>query len=132
MRRSYHRRGAENLNGDARELFDRGQARRDLGDAVVPERPHALLHRGSLELLAARLLRGERLERLAHRQELEDPDPALVTGLVASRAPALAVEDHPVRLRRDVRRDARLDELLDRRRIHLAAVRAELAPEALG
>ena len=52
--------------------------------------------------------------------------------LVAPRAAALPVEHHPVRGRRDVRRYARLDQLLDRRRVHLAAVRAELPGEPLG
>ena len=47
---------------DAGELFDRGEAGGDLGDAVVPERAHALGQRGALDLLARRLRGGELLE----------------------------------------------------------------------
>src|SRR5207248_2893210 len=79
----------------------------DLRDAVVPQRAHAFRDGGALELLAARLRRGEALELLAHLEQLVDADPAAIPGLVAPRAAALAVEDHAVRGRRDVRRHAR-------------------------
>src|SRR5690348_3841738 len=111
---------------DAGELFERGQARRDLRDAVVPEGRHALGDRGALELLAARLHGRQLLQRLAHDQKLEDADPALVAGLAAARAAALAVERHAVARSQHGRRDARLHELLLVRRVHLRAVRAEL------
>src|SRR6266496_2927044 len=89
-----HGRRRRGLDGDARELFDRGQAGPDLGDAVVPERAHALLDRGALDLLAAGVLRRERRQLLAHLEQLEDADPALVAGLVAPRTALLAIEGH--------------------------------------
>src|SRR6476646_5384480 len=115
------------LDGDAGELFERGEPGGDLGEAVVPERPHALFDRGALDLLAARLRGGHRLEVLAHHEQLVDADPALVAGLAAAGTAFLAVEDDAVRRGRDLRRDARLDDLVGGRRVHLAAVRAELA-----
>src|SRR5256712_4279326 len=94
------RRWKPRLDRDAGELFDRGQAGGDLGDAVVPEGAHAVLDRGALDLLAARVLRGERLQGLGHLEQLVDADPPLVAGLVAARAAALAVERHSVGRRR--------------------------------
>src|SRR5207253_4023822 len=41
------------LDRNSGELFDRRQAGGDLRQAVVPQRPHALADRGSLDLLAA-------------------------------------------------------------------------------
>src|SRR2546425_4080430 len=89
---------AEGATSDryAGQLFDGRQPGRDLRDAVVPERAHALRDRRALELLAARLRGGEALQRLAHLEQLIDADPALVAGLVTARAAALAVEGHPV------------------------------------
>src|SRR5947208_10734804 len=82
----------DRLDGDARELFDGREACGHLGEAVVPESPHAFTDRRALDLLTARLRDREALELLAHRQQLEDADPALVAGLVATRAALLAVE----------------------------------------
>src|SRR5712691_11277856 len=112
---------ATRLDGDARELFDGRETGRDLRDAVVPECSHALGDRGTLEVLAARLLDRERLELLAHLEQLVDADPAAIARLVAARAAALAVEGHPVRRGGDVGRDARPQELVYGRLVHLAA-----------
>src|SRR5712692_10860815 len=73
-------------NRYAGQLFDGRQPGRDLRDAVVPERAHALRDRRALELLAARLRGGEAFQRLAHLEQLIDADPALVAGLVTARA----------------------------------------------
>src|SRR5581483_1180819 len=119
------------LHGDARELFDAREAGGDLGETVVPHRLHAARQRRPLDLLARRVTRGERREILGHREELVDPDSPLVPGLVAARAAALPVEDGAVARGGDVGRDACRDQLVDRRLVHLAAVRAELAREPL-
>ena len=71
------------------------------------------------------------LQLLAHRQQLVDADPALVAGLVATGAALLAVEDHPVAGGCDLGRHTRLEEVVDRRGVHLTAVRAQLAGEPL-
>ena len=97
----------------------------DLLDAVLPERPHAALDRGELDLLAARVLRGEALELLAHHHELEDADPAPVAGVAAARAALLAVQRRSVRRRDLLGREAGRGELLGGRAVGLAAVRAE-------
>src|SRR5215212_2993391 len=81
------------LDANAGELFDRRQAGGHLGEAVVPERPHALADRGALDLLAAGVPHGQALELLRHGEQLVDADPALVARLVAARAALLAVED---------------------------------------
>ena len=47
------------LGDDARDFFDGREARRDLGEAVVPHRAHAARDGGALDLLAARLVRRE-------------------------------------------------------------------------
>src|SRR6478752_5084837 len=47
------------LDHDAGELFDGREAGEDLVHAVVPERAHAGAHRGRLQLVAGRLLRGQ-------------------------------------------------------------------------
>src|SRR5438045_684500 len=99
-------------NSDARELFDRREAGRDLGAAVVPERAGAARERGALDLLARRVLRGERRELLGHLEELEDADSALVTRLVAAGTAALTIEAHAVARGRDVGRDPRRDHLV--------------------
>src|SRR5207249_905689 len=101
------------------------------GEAVVPERAHARGDRRALDVLATRLRGGERGQILRHREQLVDADPALVAGLVAARAAALAVEGHAVARRGDVRGHAGGDHLLDGRLVHLTAVRAELAREPL-
>src|SRR3989442_2034784 len=118
------------LDGNAGELFDRGQAGGDLRQAVVPEGSHALADRRPLDVLAARLRDREALELLAHGQELVNADPPLVAGLVASRATLLAVEDHPVAGRGDLGGDARLQQLVDGWGVHLAAVCAELSGQS--
>src|SRR5205809_7559387 len=59
---------SKRLGRNPGELFDRRQARGDLRQPVVPEGPHSLLDRGSLELLAARPPGGKTLELLAHAQ----------------------------------------------------------------
>src|SRR5207249_11917034 len=97
------------------------------GEAVIPKRAHALADRRPLNVFAARLRDRQALELLAHGQQLVDADPALVAGLVATGAALLAVEDHTVACRCDLGRDARLQQLVDRRAVHLAAVGAELA-----
>src|SRR5581483_4891865 len=117
-------RPAARLARDAGELFDRGEPLGHLLEPVVPERAHALLLRHALELVAAAAARGDRLERVAHRRELEDADTAAIAGLVAARAAAPAVELAPLGRRGDLRRDARLQELVRRRRVALEAVRA--------
>src|SRR5918996_3120588 len=125
------RAGVAALDEDAGEFFERREARGDLREAVVPEGIHAHVEGGALELLAARVLRGEAAEVLAHHHELVDADPALVASLVAARAAALAVERHAVRRRGLLGAEARLQHLLGRRHVHLAAVRAELPRETL-
>src|SRR5712691_110760 len=119
------------LDGDARELFDARETRCNLCEAVVPQRLHVALERCALDLLARRVSRGERCKRLGHHEQLVDADPALVARLVAARAALLAVERHAVARGRDVGRDASGDHLVDRRRVHLTAMRAELPCEAL-
>ena len=69
--------------------------------------------------------------QVADGQALEDADPALVAGLAAPRATLLAVEDDTVRRGRHVRGHASLDHVVDSRRVHLAAVRAELSRQPL-
>jgi len=59
---------ADGLDRDAGQLLDRGQAGCDLRDAVVPEGPHPVLHRGPLDVLPACLRHCERLDLLRHRQ----------------------------------------------------------------
>src|SRR5262249_30049879 len=86
---------------------------------------------GTLDLLARRAGRDDRLELLADDQQLVDADPAPVAGLVASRTALLPIEDHPIAGGRDFGRDSGLDQLVGRRGVHLATVRAELAREAL-
>src|SRR5205085_10297509 len=107
------------LNGNPRQLFDRRQPRRNLRQAVVPERPHALGNRRTLDVLAARLRHRKALHRLAHLEQLVDADPALVARLPAPWAAALAVERHPVRGCRDLRGHARVQELVNGRRVEL-------------
>src|SRR4051812_19524605 len=77
---------------DADELFDRRDAGRELREAVVPHRPHALLDGGALDLLARRLGGGELLEPLAHREQLEDADAAPIARAATAGAPAGAPE----------------------------------------
>ena len=73
------------------------------------------LDRGALDLLAARLRATASVSSVSLIvEQLEDADPALVAGLVAARAAALAVEGHPVGGGRHVGRDAGLEQLLDR------------------
>src|SRR5205823_10949927 len=91
------------LNGDAGELFDGRQAGGYLRQAVVPQGSHALADRGALDVFSARLRDREAFELLAHGQELVHADPSLVAGLVATGATLLAVEDHAVAGRRDLR-----------------------------
>src|SRR5881392_1439268 len=71
---------------DPGELFDRRDARGDLADAVLPHRLHPLADGRALDLLARRLLGGELLEALAHREQLEDSDAAAIAGLAATGA----------------------------------------------
>src|SRR5688572_3491464 len=97
------------LDRNAGELFERREPRGDLRESVVPERAHALLESGTLDLLARRLRRGEGLQPLAHRQQLVDADPALEAGVAAPRAAALAVEDRSVRGGSGLGRESRLD-----------------------
>src|SRR5436305_7562708 len=115
---------------DAGELFDRGQSREDLLDAVGPERVHRALHGRALELLVARLSRRERRELLVHRQELEDADPAAIPGLPAADA-AVAAEQLALSVA-ELLGHARRLELLLARVVELLAVLAEPPREALG
>src|SRR2546421_6726216 len=96
--------GTGPLERDSGELFDRRQAGGDLCQAVVPQRAHSLADRGPLDLFAAHVLDGERLDRLAHLEQLVDADPALIAGLAAARAASLAIEGHPVRGGSNLRR----------------------------
>ncbi len=82
-------------------------------------------------VLARRLCGGEACQILGHRKKLEDADPALVAGLVATRTAFLPIEGHAVARSRHVWRDARRDHLVDGRSVHLAAVRAQLSRETL-
>src|SRR5215203_5751384 len=118
-------------NQDTTQLLERRHAGRHLGQTVVPERPHPLPDGLALEVLTARARNGQRLELLAHHHQLEDSDPALVAGMATARAAALAVEGGPVGGGGDLGRDAVAEQLVDRRAVHLAALRAELARQAL-
>src|SRR5918992_6184131 len=116
---------------DTTELLERCDAGGDLGEAVVPKRPHPLSDRLALDVLPTGARDSERLEFLAHDHELEYADPALVPRVSAARAAAFAVEGGTVRGGGNLRRDAVAQELVDRRAVHLAAVRAELPGQAL-
>src|SRR5579884_125674 len=116
---------------DACELFGGGDAGRDLRDAVVPHRSHALLARRRVDQVARRLLGGERLEPRAHLEELEHADSSLVAGVPAARAAVAAVEERPLELLDAVLGDVQRDELLTGRAVRLGAVRAQLAGEPL-
>src|SRR5918994_6353891 len=105
---------------DTAQLLERRDSGHDLGQAVVPERAHALLERLLLDLFSAGAPDCHPLEVLGHDEELVDADPALVARLAAAWAAALAIEGHSVGGGCDVRRNAIPQELVGRGVVHLA------------
>src|SRR2546426_3039270 len=76
----------------ADDLGDRGHVLADEADRLLAQRPHALLRRQPLELLLGRPPHDEALHLRRYLEQLEDPDPVLVTG-VGAKVAALAVPE---------------------------------------
>src|SRR5689334_2626299 len=72
----------------AHDLGDRRDARADLLPAVLPERPHALLHRRVPDDVRGGALEDQLADGVAHEQQLVDPRAAAIAGLRAVLAAA--------------------------------------------
>ena len=117
---------------DAGELFDRRHAGHDLLEAVVPQRPHALVEGGALDLVrgafAPRAARGARSSRGAGRRRRGPCSPCWRSG----RSRACGGRSIPASGRSSLARGAAPSSSLARRLVRLRAGVAELPDQPLG